>query len=134
MKGEFLVIGIFIGVLLSLVVWLIDIHRQGKASKTSEASGVFEDAWKISVPITLGFDVTQPIGQLTIFKSFLPPTPDFVFSIAIQAKKVDHKSIYDSDPMGCVLEYELSEVSLLSDANYIAYLRKIGKLPPETPK
>lgn len=86
----------------------------------------------ISVPVCLGFDSTKPIGELRILKSALPPTPDFVFSLGYSVLETNALPKEELDLEAYVKRYELGQVALLSDANYIGYLRQVGKLPPVT--
>jgi hypothetical protein len=70
----------------------------------------------VSVPISDGFDHHKPpIGFLRVQRTALPPTPDFVFAIGYLEPNVG--------------TYKLTEVSLVADGKYIAYLQQTGKLP-----
>lgn len=71
-----------------------------------------------SVPILLNFATNRLIGTLQVRTDQLPPTKDFVFSIG--ARMIGY---------GDAAPYELVCVSPVTDDEYIAYLRQVGKLP-----
>lgn len=74
----------------------------------------------IKVPITIGFNSALPVGILEIEEDSLPISPHFVFSIGYMAKKVEAG--------GLVTSYDLVEVGMLSEDQYIKYLISIGKI------
>lgn len=83
----------------------------------------------LSVPVWKNFETGSVIGVLTLAHDALPPTGNFVFSPAIfienpceqyKAGEVP-RSQYDGP-------YKLQGVGLISDDNYLGYLRQIGKI------
>ena len=84
----------------------------------------------VTVPVLINFDYDRPIGWLKIRKDALPPLPDFVFSIGFMAKAYSGVPLGECPTLRHVTEYELKSVSLTTDASYIEFLRKEGKLPP----
>lgn len=81
----------------------------------------------IDVAVLRAFDQAQPIGQMRVLKSALPPDSGFVFSLGFEAQ-------FDGEP-GTVPSsryagpYKLFAVAPVTDENYIGYLRQIGLLP-----
>ena len=72
----------------------------------------------ITVPILKDkFNTNEQIGTLTILKDSLPQNPNFVFTIA-----------YRFDDTVGEKSYELKEVAIVSDSEFIAYLKEQGKL------
>lgn len=63
----------------------------------------------VTVPVMLGFDKERIIGSLRIKKDELPKTTDYVFTIGYRATSAT--------------EGELFGVSLLSDKEYLNYLK-----------
>lgn len=110
----------------------VEVAMHQKFRQPSSTPPVPDPVLWIEVPVTLGFDVTQPIGELRMLRSFLPPSPDFVFSIGVSVQEyVPPFSLYGPDFLQSVSKFELRQVALLPDANYIEYLRMSGKLPKE---
>lgn len=83
----------------------------------------------VEVPVLLDFDVTKPIGSIRVMKEHLPPTPGFVFALGYLADGPWKRG--DIPTTEYVGPYELREVSIVQDGNYIEYLRQVGKLPRE---
>jgi hypothetical protein len=82
----------------------------------------------IEIPVTMGFDSDKVIGKLMVDETMLPAEPDFVFSLAVTSAMsfgLDDKGVKTNGP------FKLVEVSLISDDNYIGYLRQSGKIPTE---
>lgn len=81
----------------------------------------------IKVPVTIGFDTWQIIGYMEIDETKLPPSCGYVFSLGIRT--LDNVDAPGSIPTGPYLgKYELIEVGLVTDENYIQYLKQIGKI------
>ena len=68
----------------------------------------------ITVPIYDQFDKRKPIGTVTIQKSAIPETPDWVLALGCK--------ITARATTGEVTRYELKEMGMVTDANYKAYL------------
>lgn len=76
----------------------------------------------ITVPVLIGFDQTRQIGTLNIDEKYLPEYSNYVFSIGYRANKLD------LSPNRIDKVEALLEVSLLTDDQYIGFLRSVGKL------
>lgn len=80
----------------------------------------------ISVPVTIGFDNAKVIGYCCLDSTKLPATSQFVLSLAIKVVgeytpgEIPNKPYYG--------EYELLQLGVVKDDDYIAYLKQIGKL------
>jgi hypothetical protein len=82
----------------------------------------------VTVPVVLNFLQGDVIGELKIRADALPPSPNFVFSIGFKCLS-DPKTKPGQIPReSYVGPYQLQCVSLLPDANYIEYLRQVGKV------
>lgn len=68
----------------------------------------------VRVPVTAGFDKTKVVGQLVLQRSALPPTSDFCFALGYRSR---------AQAGDCVFEYELLEVSIVSDDKYFEFLQ-----------
>ena len=81
----------------------------------------------ITVPVTDNFNTNKVIGSLSVLKSELPKSPNFVFSLGFKALDcIDNSSkdtIHDTPYTG---NYELVEVSIVHDTIYHKYLQQIG--------
>lgn len=85
------------------------------------------------VPILSKFDSNLPIGELRIRADALPATPNFCFSLGIQALEAKYEPgvVPRSRYIG---RYELGCVSIVDDESYFAYLNQVGvgKAQPAT--
>ncbi len=87
------------------------------------APSLHEAASILTVPVTLGFDRSKVIGSMRIDVRQLPPAPTFVFSLAFEALEfVEPFEVRSKEYVG---RYLLSGVGLVSDADYLSYLRQI---------
>jgi len=83
----------------------------------------------ITVPIQIGFDSHQEVGELRIRRSALPKTPDFVFSpgvLCLDAQRSAGRGPPKTQYLGA---YELVCVGIVTNANYTRYLQQIGLVP-----
>lgn len=76
----------------------------------------------LTVPVLEGFDEKNPIGELRILKTALPPLPGFCFSLGIKALDAIPRARY-------VGRYELCAVSITTDEAYARYLQQVGVVP-----
>lgn len=80
------------------------------------------------VPILARFDNTKVIGWVKILTSELPNSPDFVFSLGFKAlemgKVTTIAGIHNGPYTGT---YELLCTSIVTDDQYLQYLKQIGK-------
>lgn len=70
----------------------------------------------VQVPIVLQFGSKEPVGTVSILKSALPPTPNWVFSLGYRT---------NDDPTNEAPDYNLYEVALLTDNVYSSYLESL---------
>lgn len=77
----------------------------------------------LTIPVLLNFDQDQNIGAITLERSKLPPTPNYVFSLGYMATQFGANMEFTEDT-----KHALVCVSLIPDDNYIALLRKDGKI------
>lgn len=73
----------------------------------------------ITVPILQEFNTSKVIGSLTIKKSKLPKDPNFCFSIGYRVTEAE----YTETDIVNIKEYDLINVSIISDKNYKDYLK-----------
>lgn len=86
-----------------------------------------QDETSITVPIWgPTFDAKRVLGSLTIEKSALPADPRFVFSIGFKTMGECETRVCDVPKSQYKGPYELTCVSLISDENYLGYLRQVG--------
>ena len=72
------------------------------------------------IPVLINFDQSRQIGTLEIDETQLPEYSDYVFAIGYLADQI---SLDRRDKVA-----ELVEVSLLTDTQYISYLKQTGKI------
>ena len=81
------------------------------------------------VPIVDGFGTRKPIGELRILTEALPPTPNFVFTLAFNALSMQHVPPGQIPTRRYCGAHELCEVTIAWDESYAAYLQRIGVMP-----
>lgn len=86
----------------------------------------------VTVPVLAGkFDQSlPPIGELRVRKDALPPTPDFVFSLAYVAETVSVDADGVSQLRVVPESYRLMGVSLVNDEEHAAYVSAQRKAEP----
>lgn len=106
-----------LGMLLAgLVFWVVrTVERERKFSADAAAwertKGPFAPrADEITVPVTQGFDMSRPAGFLVLKRDALPPTADFCFALGYRDN-------------GCALAYDVLQVALVPDAEYLRFLQ-----------
>jgi hypothetical protein len=81
----------------------------------------------LTVPILVGFDHSQVIGELKIRRDALPKTPEFVFAIGYRALE-DHGFKPGEFPTSQYAgKFELASVAPVDDLKYLGYLKQVGK-------
>jgi hypothetical protein len=76
-----------------------------------------------TIPVTIGFDRTQVIGELTIDETKLPPGIGYHFALGYRANRITD---------GVLRDFEILEVSLTDDSKFV-YADGRGAMPVGEP-
>lgn len=103
---------------------------QSSIPKSELIAALDQEGSFVEVPVLTGFKSNNIIGVLKIRQDALPPTPEFVVSIGYRTLE-SHDCCSNNDGIPYkpyVGKYILMSVSLVSDDDYIGYLKQIGKV------
>lgn len=80
----------------------------------------------LAVPVKNKFGGGTTIGWLYLDERYIPSTPNFVFSLGFKALNIAEESRYKVPASAYVDEYDLLEVAIVSDNDYLEYLKQVG--------